>query len=65
MNVYDFHRELRLKILALCLDDSWMAKFGDALIKPNYFEQDDEAAFCNAVQIYRQKFIKSPKDPHS
>ena len=64
VDAYDFSRELRLKILALCLDNSWMARFGDAIIKPEYFEHDDEETFAKAIIEYRQKFGKSPTDPY-
>ena len=64
MTVYDYDREFRLKILALCLDDAWMARYGDAIIRAEYFERDDEIAFAKAVLEYRQKYGKSPYDPN-
>lgn len=61
---YAFSRELRLKVLALCLDDSWMRRIGNAIIKPEYFENDDEIDFVKAVIRYRGAYVKSPRDPN-
>lgn len=63
MTSYDYDREFRLKILGLCLDDAWMAKYGDAILSPTYFEKDDEIAFSTAVLKYRKSYGKSPTDP--
>ena len=64
MTVYDNDREFRLKILALLLDDPWMAQYGDAIINPTYFDMDDETTFAEAIMTYRQKYGRSPKDPY-
>lgn len=64
MTTYDYDREFRLKILALCLDETWLARYGNAIIKPEYFERDDEEAFANAVLTYWKKYGKPPRDPY-
>jgi len=63
VDTYDYEREFRTKIAALCLDNSWMTRYGDALLKSVYFSRDDEVAFVDAVITYRAKFGKSPIDP--
>jgi archaellum biogenesis ATPase FlaH len=60
----DYDREFRLKILALCLDNSWMAKYGTSIISQSYFDRDDEHAFISSVLKYREKYKKSPSDPY-
>ena len=61
---YPFDREFRLKILASCLDDVWMAKYGNDIILPQYFERDDEEAVAKAILEYRAKYDHSPSDPY-
>jgi hypothetical protein len=60
---YEFNREFRLKILALCLDDIWMSMYGDEIIRPEYFERDEESAFAAAIGKFRVKYRRSPHDP--
>jgi hypothetical protein len=62
-DTYEFNREFRLKVLGLCLDDSWMAKYGDDIVRPEYFERDEEEAFVKAVVVFRKKYKRSPHDP--
>jgi tetratricopeptide (TPR) repeat protein len=63
MDKYEFNREFRLKILALCLDDLWMSKYGDEIIKPEYFERDEEESFIEAIGKFRSRYKRSPHDP--
>lgn len=62
-DVYQFDREFRLKVLGLCLDDVWMSTYGDDIVKPEYFERDDEEAFVKAITEFRAKYRRSPHDP--
>lgn len=57
---YSFDRSFRLKLLALCLDDEWMSRFGNFIIQPQYFETKDEEAFVQAIVDYRLQYKKSP-----
>lgn len=63
LDKYEFNREFRLKILALCLDNIWMSKYGDEIIKPEYFERDEEEAFIGAICKFRDRYRRSPHDP--
>lgn len=60
--IYPFDRKFRLKILLLCLDNKWMTKYGNFIILPEYFEQDDEEKFVRSVLTYRAKYKVSPSD---
>jgi replicative DNA helicase len=44
------------------LNNLWMAKFGSELIKPEYFEVDDEEAVALAIIQYRESYGHSPRD---
>jgi hypothetical protein len=59
---YSFERKFRLKILALMLDNAWMALYGSSLIEPFYFEQDDEIEIAKAILDYRTAYGRSPVD---
>ena len=59
---YSYDRPFRLKVIALCLDDSWMSRYGNFIIKPEYFEQADEEAITSAILTYREKYGCSPTD---
>lgn len=59
---YPYDRPFRCKILALMLDNRWMAKYGNTLIQPEYFERTDEEQFAKVVLDYRQSYGCSPKD---
>lgn len=63
MDKYPYPREFRLKILSLMLDNHWMAKYGFAIVQPEYFEQDDEEDVAKAIVDYRTRYRVSPKDP--
>lgn len=63
MTTYPFDREFRRKILILCLDDEWMSRYGNFIVRPNYFEKDDEEEFAKAIMVYREKYGRSPGDP--
>jgi hypothetical protein len=52
-----------MKVLALMLDNAWMRRVGNVIIKPEYFESDDEEAFAKAILQYRETYGRSPKDP--
>lgn len=63
MTHYSFERPFRLKIVALLLNNAWCAKFGAALIEPEYFEQEDEEYIVKAILDYRKSYKHSPADP--
>jgi len=63
MTVYIFERQFRLKILALLLDDAWLAQYGRALVKPEYFELDDEQEIATALLKYVELYDHAPQDP--
>lgn len=65
MDKYQFSsREFRIKVLMLMLDNTWMAIWGgDTLIKPEYFELEDEETIAQAILDYRSSYDRSPHDP--
>lgn len=60
MAKYEFDRGFRLKLLALCLDNEWMAKYGNFIVQPEYFELEDEERVAKAILDYRAKYKRSP-----
>lgn len=59
--IYPFNRSFRIKLLALCLDPKWMARHR-TIIKPEYFEQDDEEAIASAILDYLEAYGTVPTD---
>jgi replicative DNA helicase len=62
MTSYTYERGFRLKIISLLLDSSWIATYG-TLVKPEYFEQEDEEKITAAILAYRITYNKLPRDP--
>lgn len=60
---YSFERPFRMKILALLLDTRWFLKYGNVLIRPEYFEMEDEESFAKAVLDYHKAYNRCPIDP--
>ena len=56
-------RPLRLKILSLLLDPRWISIYGRVVIKPEFFETEEEMAFATAVHTYYEAYNKPPTDP--
>lgn len=52
VDIYPFDREFRLKILSLMLDRQWMSQYGTTVIRPEFFEKDDEEAVVKVVAKY-------------
>ena len=63
MTTYPFSRGFRLKIIALCLNNSWFASIGKAVIIPEYFESEDEEDIIRAILEYQEAYGKVPRDP--
>lgn len=63
MTAYEFERPFRLKIISLLLDNNWLSLYGLGLIKPEYFEQEDESAVVGALIYYRQQYGRAVMDP--
>jgi len=61
--IYPFNRGFRLKIISLLLDPVWLSTYGRSIIRPVYFEQDDEEAISSAILSYYEAYGKIPKDP--
>lgn len=59
---YEFERPFRLKILSLLLNNLWVAKHG-MLIRPEYFEQEDEMEVARSILLHRKTYDRSPNDP--
>lgn len=62
MATYRFNRNFRLKILALCINPLWMARYG-SIILPEYFDQEDEEHIARAVREYYDTYGRVPNDP--
>jgi hypothetical protein len=63
IDYYSFNRPFRLKILSLMLDNSWVTQYGLDIIKPEFFEQDDEEKICKSILRYWSDYKSVPSDP--
>jgi len=63
MDTYSQNRSFRIKILSMMLDNSWMAKYGNSIIRPEFFEQNDEETVAKGILLYRSEYGLSPTDP--
>jgi len=45
------------------LDNVWLSRFGIGIIKPEYFDTDQEERVARAIVQYRQTYGIAPKDP--
>lgn len=63
MDRYEFNRPFRIKILSLLTSPIWISNYGVDLIKPEYFETDDEIAVAKALLDYYEEFNRPPSDP--
>lgn len=64
-NKYEWPKDFRMTVLALMLDDFWVAKYGEDIVWPEYFEEDSEEEIARAIIDFRKAYKKSPKDPDS
>lgn len=60
VDIYPFDREFRLKILSLMLDRVWMSQYGTTIIRPEFFEMDDEDSIAKVVIDYWTKYKTCP-----
>lgn len=63
MDILRQDRPLRLKILSLLLDPKWVAIYGHHVIRPEFFETEQEQAFCSAVLLFHDTYKRPPVDP--
>ncbi|MFA5035647.1 MAG: DnaB-like helicase C-terminal domain-containing protein [Candidatus Izemoplasmatales bacterium] len=60
VDIYPFDREFRLKILSLMLDRYWMSQYGTTVIRPEFFEKDDEEAVAKVIVKYWTDYKMCP-----
>lgn len=63
MDIYPFNRGFCVRILSLCLDPLWMSRYGASIVRPEYFERDDESAVATAILEYHTTYGRVPRDP--
>ena len=63
MDILRQDRPLRLKILSLLLDPKWISIYGHEVIRPEFFETDDEVAFAKATLTFFDAYNRPPSDP--
>ena len=63
MNIYPFNRGFCIRVLSLCLDPLWMSRYGTSIVRPEYFERDDESAVATAILEYYTTYGRVPRDP--
>lgn len=59
---YEWNRDFRARIMALCLDPEWYAKYGTSLVRPEYFETDIEIATTSSIIDFYKKYDRMPDD---
>ena len=57
---YPYDREFRLKILSLVLDRAWMSQYGTTIIRPEFFEMDDEESIAKVALEYWESYKICP-----
>lgn len=58
-----FSRGFRLKIIALCLNNSWFTQVGRSVITTDYFESEDEIDIVEAIIQFYEAYGRVPGDP--
>lgn len=61
-DVYQYNKQFRTKIISLCLQPGWFSRYGTAIIKPSYFELDDEKQVVQAILDFYERFQHTPRD---
>jgi hypothetical protein len=62
IDAYPYEREFRIKILSLMLDRQWMSMYGTTVIRPEFFEQDDEESAAKVIMSYWTTYKVCPTD---
>jgi hypothetical protein len=60
IDIYPYDREFRLKILSLMLDRQWMSQYGTTVIRPEFFEKDDEELLSKVIIEYWTRYKACP-----
>lgn len=60
VNKYEWNRQFRARIIALCFLSSWYAKYGTSIIKPEYFETETEQAIVSFLNTFYQAYKRPP-----
>lgn len=59
-NMYEYNQAFRTKILRLLLEKDWLVRYGLFIIKPEYFETDQEIELCKVFIDFYKKYSKIP-----
>ena len=57
---YPFNREFRERLIALCIEPDWFARFGTQVIVPEYFELEEEQAIVRELLRFYTKYSRTP-----
>lgn len=57
---YPFNREFRERLIALCTEPDWFARFGSQVILPEYFDLDEEQAIVKELLKFYEKYSRTP-----
>jgi replicative DNA helicase len=60
VDIYPFDEEFRLKILSLMLDPKWMSIYGTTVVRPEFFESDEEEGAAKIIIEYWTKYKVCP-----
>lgn len=61
-DVYGYDDFFRRKIAALCLQPAWFVRYGTFLIKPEYFQTQEERDVVAAILEFYDRYRKLPAD---
>lgn len=61
MTKYKWNEQYRERILALCFLPSWYSKFGTTVIKPEYFETDEEQEIAKFLVAFYKTYKRPPE----
>lgn len=61
-DAYPYNKQFRTKIISLCLQPGWFSRYGVSLVKPEYFELQEEKDVVGAILDFHERFQHVPHD---
>ena len=62
LNTYEWDHDFRHRIMALCLQSQWYARFGSAIIKPEYFDLEEEQHLVSFMIDFHTAYNRPPEE---
>lgn len=59
---YEWDKLFRQRIIALCFQSKWYARFGQSIVKPEYFDEDAERNLVTFILDFYQAYTRPPTE---